>query len=421
MSMDNSQTNPINISNSIGSMTRIPILYTQDYEVWTHHFEDYVIGSEDNGYLIWEAITVGPFAHSSTSKIVKAQKENNQLVNDVKDIPQDEKEKCQCNIKALRMIRFALQSDTFRLVSSCATAKEIWDRLKEFYSTDEDLEHSIQTLLLSEFGDFKQKPEEKLVQAFDRFNHLLCKMINHGIERKVIEQKVTFMNGLKSGWMAVVSTVKAHEQFKSYSLAKLVGILKCHESALSKETNVVSTLGSLALVSKGKSSVEEEEELDLANYDLTGEEYAMMVSNPRKFIKTKFPADKNRNWKGSYSAEKIKEEPKMVSKSEESKKETKVGGDSGFDCHYCGGNNHFAKDCMLRKKEEKINEEDEEASLLRRLEEIKKRKSAANNTTMNALIVQDTDNCDNSVVWKFGPQIQRMKKSGSPLMGRLCW
>ena len=59
--------------------------------------------------------------------------------------------------------------------------------LKELYSTDEDLEHSIQTLLLFEFGDFKKKPEEKLIQAFDRFNHLLSKMIKHGIERNVIE------------------------------------------------------------------------------------------------------------------------------------------------------------------------------------------------------------------------------------------
>nr|AGM34082.1 hypothetical protein [Lactuca sativa] len=316
MSMDDSQTNPINISNNIGSTTMIAILYTQDYEVWTHHFEDYVIGSEDNGYLIWEAIIVGPFAHSSTSKIVKTQKEYNQLVNDVKDLPQDEKEKFQCNIKALRMIRFALQSDTFRL-----------------------------------------KPEEKLVQDFDRFNHLLSKMIKHGIERKVIEQK-------------------------------------SHEGALSKEMNVVSSLGSLALVSKGKIYVEEEEELDLADYDLTGEEYALMVSNPRKFIKRKFPANKNRNWQGSYSSEKVKEEPKIVSKSEESKKEEKIGGDSGFDCHYCGGKNHFAKDCMLKKKAEKIDEDDEEVSLLGRLEEIKKRKSAANNKTMNALIVQDTGNSD---------------------------
>ena len=164
-----------------------------------------------------------------------------------------------------------------------------------------------------------------------------------------------------------MSTVKAHEQFKSYSLAKLVGILKSHESAVSKETNVVSSLGSLALISKGKGVVEEEEELDLADYDLTGEEYALMVSNPRKFIKRKFPANKNRNWQGSYSSEKVKEEPKMGSKSEESKKQSKIGSDSGYDCHYCGGKNHFAKDCMLKKKAEKVDEDDEEASLLRRL------------------------------------------------------
>lgn len=115
---------------------------------------------------------------------------------DVNDVPQDEKKMLVSNIKALRMIRFTLQSDTFRLVSSCTTAKEIWDILKELYSTVEDLEHSIQTLLLLEFGEFKQKPEEMIIQAFDCFNHLLSKMIKYGIERKVIKQKVTFMNDL---------------------------------------------------------------------------------------------------------------------------------------------------------------------------------------------------------------------------------
>ena len=82
MSHDDSQTNPINISNIIGSTTRIPILYTQDYEVWALHLEDYVIGSEDHGYLIWEAITLGPFVHSGTNTTVKTQHEYNKLVAD---------------------------------------------------------------------------------------------------------------------------------------------------------------------------------------------------------------------------------------------------------------------------------------------------------------------------------------------------
>ena len=170
----------------------------------------------------------------------------------MKEVPKDEKDKLISNIKAMRVIRFNLQSDTFRLVSSCSTTKEIWDRLKELYSTDADLEHDTQTLLLLEFGAFTQKPEESLSQTLNRYNHLLSRMVKYGIGRKLIEQKVTFMNGLRLEWMAVVSTIKAHEQFKSYTLANLVGILKSHESVVKREVKVVSNMGTLARVAKGK-------------------------------------------------------------------------------------------------------------------------------------------------------------------------
>ena len=52
-------------------------------------------------------------------------------------------------------------------------------------------------------------------------------------------------------------------------------------------------------------------------------------------------------------------------------------------CYYCGGKNHYAKDCVLKKMAEK----DEEALLLKKLDEIRKKKSTAN-PSMNALIVQ---------------------------------
>ncbi|XP_052625810.1 uncharacterized protein LOC128132855 [Lactuca sativa] len=173
-------------------------------------------------------------------------------------------------------------------------------------------------------------------------------MIKHGIERKLIEQKVTFMNGLRPEWMVVVSTVKTHEQFKSYSLAKLVGILKSHESVVTKEAKVISGVGSLALVSKGKSTAEEEEESDMSECDLTSEEYALMVTNPKKFPRRKFPVSKNRNWQESDSSEKMKDEPKT---------------------------------------DEKREGEDDEAYYMRKLEEVKKKK--ASNSSMNALIVQE--------------------------------
>ena len=97
---------------------------------------------------------------------------------------------------------------------------------------------------------------------------------------------------------------------------------------------MVSGMGSLALLSKGKNVDEEEEELDLSECDLTSEEYALMVSNPKRFARMKFPTSKNRNWQGSYNSEKAKEENKSTPQKEAEKKENKLVGDSGYDCNY---------------------------------------------------------------------------------------
>ncbi|XP_052621094.1 uncharacterized protein LOC111908797 [Lactuca sativa] len=89
------------------------------------------------------------------------------------------------------------------------------------------------------------------------------------------------MNGLRSEWKAAMSTVKAHDQFKNYSLANLVGILKSHENEVTNEAKVVSGMGSLALVAKGKKVSENGSEFDLSDCELTNEEFALIVSNPR--------------------------------------------------------------------------------------------------------------------------------------------
>lgn len=62
-------------------------------------------------------------------------------------------------------------------------------RLKEIYSSDADVEHFVQTLLLLEFGDFVQKSDEKLDQTFNRFNHLLSRMLKHNLKHEFIEKK----------------------------------------------------------------------------------------------------------------------------------------------------------------------------------------------------------------------------------------
>ena len=65
---------------------------------------------------------------------------------------------------------------------------------------------------------------------------------------------------------------------------------------------------------------------------------------------------------------------KEKSEDDKEKDEKKLVKDSGYNCHYCNGLNHFAQYCMLRKAVMRIEEETEE-ELEKKLSEIKKAKA----------------------------------------------
>lgn len=84
------------------------------------------------------------------------------------------------------------------MVNLYDTTKKIWDKLEELYYGDDDLKHSLQTTYLSEFGSFKQKPDENFEQTANRFCHVLSRFLKNNLKRQDIEEKLTFMNSLIS-------------------------------------------------------------------------------------------------------------------------------------------------------------------------------------------------------------------------------
>lgn len=119
-----------NLSSSIGSITRIPIIFPQDYDVLGLYFDDYVLGIKEHGALVWHSITEETFSYSGTRQKIKTLAEYNKLPLEHKDVAQDDKNRLMANINAMSIIRFDLPPDTFHLMSACDYAKEIWDRLK---------------------------------------------------------------------------------------------------------------------------------------------------------------------------------------------------------------------------------------------------------------------------------------------------
>ena len=152
-----------------------------------------------------------------------------------------------------------------------------------------------------------------------------------------------------------------------------MGILRTHEDEVTKDVKLVSNIGSLALVAKGKKVAKEDSKSDLSDCDLTKEEYAMLVSNPKKVAKKNSGRFKNWNRIGNYSSDKPKDESFKNSQKDEEKQEKKLLGDSCCDCNYCHGKNNFAKECMLRRLNEKKEVEKDEAYYPQKIEKLRKK------------------------------------------------
>lgn len=62
------------------------------------------------------------------------------------------------------------------------------------------------------------------------------------------------MNGLKFEWKCFLSSIKAHEQFKSYSLAKMVEILRSQENEVREDAKFVPNGSLLSFFMKANGS-----------------------------------------------------------------------------------------------------------------------------------------------------------------------
>jgi hypothetical protein len=105
------------------STNRPPLFNSSDYSYWKTRMTTYIKGQD---YLIWKIIVNGP--HVPT-KIVEEQEIPKQETewdeNDVKLI--------ELNYKAMNCLYCAFESKEFDEISSCNSAKEIWERLEATY------------------------------------------------------------------------------------------------------------------------------------------------------------------------------------------------------------------------------------------------------------------------------------------------
>ncbi|XP_023735438.1 uncharacterized protein LOC111883340 [Lactuca sativa] len=364
-------------SHLLDSSTKIPMLIPEYYDQWADKMEYYLNGIDEE---LWNYIN-GPVVHPTNVQTLGASGTSDQVTNQGDHMKKNEK-------RCMRELRGALPHVVYNYICGCKTAKEVWITLKEKYQGSEKTKINFVKQCLVELKEFSQKDAETIENYYDRLNELIYRCSRYGITRSPMEFNLTFIMGLRKEWRSVSMMIKNHQSFDTSSLNDLYNQLKTHENKVAEmlEESKQSLGGPLALVSKMNEvvSVENEGTDDEGFLMNSNNEAVAFYSNNRvkKFFKKPFkPKGMQGDAKSGFEKARVKDGGKEKKKYEkyekvdenvkESKTEKKLKGDSGVNCHYCNGANHFATDCMLRKKDEKKSKVKDEAYYAEKLEEVR--------------------------------------------------
>ena len=64
MSKPDSQNIAFNLASSVGSNSRAPMLFPEEYDAWVIHMEAYITGLDKMGMYVWNSIVEGPHKNS---------------------------------------------------------------------------------------------------------------------------------------------------------------------------------------------------------------------------------------------------------------------------------------------------------------------------------------------------------------------
>ncbi|GAV68047.1 zf-CCHC domain-containing protein/UBN2 domain-containing protein [Cephalotus follicularis] len=269
-------------------------------------------------YQLWHIIINGPRMPTRTiDGVVSHKPENEYNDNDFRML--------QLNSKAKHVLFCAVGPNEFNRISSCDSAKQMWDLLEVTYEGTNQVKESKISMLVHEYELFIMHNDECISDMFTRFTTIVNSLKNLGKSYSNQELVRKILRCLPRSWTPKVMAIEEAKDLSTLPLEQLLGSLMTHETTMKNHENVE--------VKKKKTTalrVSREESKNDDDGDL-----ALITSQFKKFLKSQ---------KGKKALKKF---PHNV---ESSKKEEPT-------CYECKKPGHFKNECPYLKKKERFNKE----------------------------------------------------------------
>ncbi|GAV73189.1 DUF4219 domain-containing protein/UBN2 domain-containing protein [Cephalotus follicularis] len=205
------------------SISKPPFFDGNNYSDWKAKMTIFIQALDFN---LWDIIIDGPeLPHIILQEGIKTLKPRSSYTD-------DDRKKVQLNAKAKHVIICALNSNEFNRVSSCATAKEMWDRLEVTYEGTNQVKDAKINMLVREYEMFSMKENQNIFGMFVRFTNIINSLqsLNKCYTNSEMLRKI--LRCLPKSWMPKVTAIEEAKDLNTLPLEELLGSPMTHEMTI---------------------------------------------------------------------------------------------------------------------------------------------------------------------------------------------
>ena len=144
-------------------------------------------------------------------------------------------EKIQSDVKAKNSLYCALAPSEFEKISSCDTAKKIWDKLQVAHEGTNQVKETKINLLIHEYESFSMNDTETIGEMFGRFQKITNTLKNLGERIEQPRQVKKILRSLPKSWMPKVTAIQEAKDLEKMTVEELMGSLMTHEVQVSQK------------------------------------------------------------------------------------------------------------------------------------------------------------------------------------------
>ncbi|GAV73377.1 zf-CCHC domain-containing protein/UBN2 domain-containing protein [Cephalotus follicularis] len=229
----------------------------------------------------------------------------------------------QLNSKATHVFFCAVGPNEFNRISSCDTAKEMWDLLEVTYEGTNQVKESKISMLVHEYELFFMHDNESISDMFTRFTTIINSLKNLGKSYPNQELVRKILMCLLKSWSPKVTTIEETKDFSNLPLEQLLGSLMTHETMMKNHGHVEVKKKKTIPLRASKEESESDEDGDMAFITSQFKKF-LKIQKGKKAFKKKFPQEE-----------------------ESSKREEPT-------CYECKKPGHFKSECPRLKKKEQF-------------------------------------------------------------------